>query len=180
MLNPYFTNPLKFSVSSSFFFSYLFSPLLSGSAKMNSKFRKGSNLVDHKQSSVAVGLKILIQVSQGNKSNIIVKSSLRLSQPNPEFSCFLKTCHLCNKGLSLEKEVYMYRGDLGFCSIQCRNRQIVIDEMRDLEASTKQMLASYRRGQNRCSSNTKSRLSVLEDVHLQQDRIPQHRNIFAL
>ncbi|CAB4272201.1 unnamed protein product [Prunus armeniaca] len=122
---------------------------------MNSKFRKGSNLVDHKQSSVAVGLKILIQVSQGNKSNIIVKSSLRLSQPNPEFSCFLKTCHLCNKGLSLEKEVYMYRGDLGFCSIQCRNRQIVIDEMRDLEASTKQMLASYRRGQNRCSSNTR-------------------------
>lgn len=109
MLSPYFTNPLKFSVSSSFFFSYLFSPLLSGSAKMISKFRKASNLVDHKQNSVAVGLKILIQISQGNKSNIIVKSSLRLSQPTPEFSCFLKTCHLCNKGLSLEKEVYMYR-----------------------------------------------------------------------
>ncbi|BFG24077.1 hypothetical protein CerSpe_103520 [Prunus speciosa] len=180
MFSPYFTTLLLSFLFLLLSSSLISSLLLSGSTKMISKFRKASNLVDHKQSSVAVGLKILIQISQGNKSNIIVKSSLRLSQPTPEFSCFLKTCHLCNKGLSLEKEVYMYRGDLGFCSIQCRNRQIVIDEMRDLEASTKQMLASYRRGQNRCSSNTKSRLSVLEDVHLQQDRIPQHRNIFAL
>lgn len=108
MLSPYFTTLLSFLfllLSS----SLISSLLLSGSTKMISKFRKASNLVDHKQSSVAVGLKILIQISQGNKSNIIVKSSLRLSQPTPEFSCFLKTCHLCNKGLSLEKEVYMYR-----------------------------------------------------------------------
>lgn len=64
------------------------------------------------------------------------------------------------------------RGDIGFCSIVCRDRQIVMDEMRDLEGSTKKMLAAYRR--RSCTSK------VLEDVHLQHDRKPSRRTIFAL
>ncbi|KAB2613140.1 hypothetical protein D8674_035456 [Pyrus ussuriensis x Pyrus communis] len=176
---------------------------------MVSKLKRPCNLIEpaaHKlgigdktshSSSVAVGLGILVQISQRNKSNIIEKSALRLSQSTTcssleKFSCFLKTCHLCNKGLSLDEEVYMYRGDLGFCSIECRNRQIVIDDRRELEASTKQMLKSYRRDLYRCntpkSSNTNTsrrgaashNTNVFEDVHLQQEKTTHHRKIFAL
>ncbi|XP_050383888.1 FCS-Like Zinc finger 17-like [Argentina anserina] len=138
-------------------------------------------------SMAAVGLGLLLtQMSQGKKSsNIVVKPALRLrikptvikvagcvSRPDQQHSCFLKACHLCNKGLSLDKEVYMYRGDIGFCSIVCRDRQIVLDELRDLEASTKKVLAAYRR--RTCTSK------VLDDVHLQQERIPSRRTLFAL
>ncbi|PIA43244.1 hypothetical protein AQUCO_02000581v1 [Aquilegia coerulea] len=41
-------------------------------------------------------------------------------------------------------DVYMYRGDQGFCSVECRCRQIYMDEMKELEESTKAMLASSR------------------------------------
>lgn len=63
-----------------------------------------------KKSSMAVGLRILVQISNG-KSNIVVKSALRpRHHPTTTYeNCFLKTCNLCNMGLSLDKEVYMYR-----------------------------------------------------------------------
>lgn len=95
---------------------------------MRRHFRFIKNLVDKQsmndktKSSVAVvGLGLLLtQISQGKKSsNIVVKSGLRLrsrttitgrgSRLGQQHSCFLKACHLCNKGLSLDKEVYMYR-----------------------------------------------------------------------
>ncbi|KAL6140597.1 hypothetical protein ACLB2K_058896 [Fragaria x ananassa] len=161
---------------------------------MRRPFKLIRNLVDKQSmndktrstSMAAVGLGLLLtQISQGNmnSSNIVVKPALRLrikptvtagcsSRRDQQHSCYLKACHLCNKVLSLDKEVYMYRGDIGFCSIVCRDRQIVMDEMRDLEASTKKMLAAYRR--RSCTNK------VLEDVHLQYDRIPSRRTIFAL
>ncbi|XP_062025641.1 FCS-Like Zinc finger 17-like [Rosa rugosa] len=159
---------------------------------MRRPFKLIKNLVDKqsmndktKSSMAAVGLGLLLtQISQGKKSsNIVVKPALRLrikpavtdgysSLRDQQHSCFLKACHLCNKGLSLDKEVYMYRGDIGFCSIVCRDRQIAFDEIRELEASTKKMLAAYRR--RSCRSK------VLEDVHQQQKRIPSQRTIFAL
>ena len=70
-----------------------------------------------KRSSLAqVGLRIVFQISsQEHPNNVVVKSALRRATRMAskssaiENSCFLKTCHLCNKGLSLDKEVYMYR-----------------------------------------------------------------------
>ena len=52
------------------------------------------------------------------------------------------------------------RGDQGFCSIECRNRQIVLDEMKELEASTKNMVASYRR----CNSGRRETQILLEEI----------------
>ncbi|XP_022724523.1 uncharacterized protein LOC111281152 [Durio zibethinus] len=100
-----------------------------------------------KTSSSVVGLRILTQISQGKPdvAVVVVKPDLKISFPTSRKhyhghsgrlpasqSCFLKSCHLCHKNLSLDKEVYMYRGDQGFCSIECRDRQIVLDEMREL------------------------------------------------
>ncbi|XP_030486749.2 FCS-Like Zinc finger 17 [Cannabis sativa] len=138
--------------------------------KLGQKENHKSNNTTHnyKKLSNAVGLRILVQISSSSsqqtsqESNyVIVKSSLRLSNQTPPppppknlilDSCFLKTCHLCNKGLSLDKEVYMYRGDQGFCSIECRDRQIYLDDIKELEASTKKIVSSYR-SNNSCTAN---------------------------
>ncbi|KAF8081842.1 hypothetical protein N665_0862s0006 [Sinapis alba] len=96
---------------------------------------------------VSVGLQLVTTDSKEKVNNIVIKSSLRPTRSNPNISelCFLKTCHLCLKQLCQDKDVYMYRGDLGFCSRECRESQILMDEKKELEASTKLMLASYRR-----------------------------------
>ncbi|KAL5579665.1 hypothetical protein UlMin_012107 [Ulmus minor] len=133
--------------------------------KLEEKAYKDSH--GSRERSVAEGLQIAVQLSsQGlSKSNIVVKSGLKLNQPKTRSSsidsCFLKTCNLCNKRLSLDKEVYMYRGDQGFCSVECRERHIFVEEMRELEASTKQMVASYRK---QCKSSRDETGLLLEDL----------------
>ncbi|XP_019430225.1 PREDICTED: uncharacterized protein LOC109337656 [Lupinus angustifolius] len=119
-----------------------------------------------------VGLRLLTQITSSktkSNSNILVKSALRLKanqNTSLEFFCFLKTCSLCNKQLSPDKDIYMYRGDEGFCSVECRNKQIVLDEMRELESSTTHMVASYNRqyGNDGCKE---TRL-ILEDLRMQR------------
>lgn len=70
-------------------------------------------------SGLAIGLRIvLIQRSQTCQSNVVVKSTLKLSQPTSKRltlqptsleSCFLKSCHLCKRKLRPDKDIYMYR-----------------------------------------------------------------------
>ncbi|KAJ8430785.1 hypothetical protein Cgig2_023279 [Carnegiea gigantea] len=45
-------------------------------------------------------------------------------------SYFLSFCHLCRKTLH-GKDIYMYRGEKAFCSAECRQTQIVIDERKE-------------------------------------------------
>ncbi|KAK3410654.1 hypothetical protein EUGRSUZ_J02600 [Eucalyptus grandis] len=110
-----------------------------------------------------VGLRIILAqiISKTNQSNrILVKPSLISTQigksssalPLPpsntarccicDTDCFLKSCHLCQKRLSPHKDIYMYRGDEGFCSVECRERQIVIDEMTEMEMMARASSAS--------------------------------------
>lgn len=44
---------------------------------------------------------------------------------------FLQACFLCKRRLVPGKDIYMYMGDSAFCSIECRNQQILIDENKD-------------------------------------------------
>lgn len=41
---------------------------------------------------------------------------------------FLSACYLCKRHLSPGKDIYMYRGDRAFCSVECRCQQILMDE----------------------------------------------------
>ncbi|KAK2970009.1 hypothetical protein RJ640_008349 [Escallonia rubra] len=138
------------------------------------------------EGSMAVGLRILVQISHED-SNIVVKSRKirKLSKPMFKFggtpsssrgSCFLKSCYLCNKRLCPDKDVYMYRGDQGFCSVECRTRQIYLDEIRELEASTKKVLESYRQRRNggRCET------SVLLEEHRHRHEPLSHRKDRAI
>lgn len=46
----------------------------------------------------------------------------------PGAADFLQTCFLCKRCLGPDTDIYMYRGDAAFCSVECRHEQIVIDE----------------------------------------------------
>ncbi|KAK4425875.1 FCS-Like Zinc finger 15 [Sesamum alatum] len=41
---------------------------------------------------------------------------------------FLECCFLCKQKLLPGKDTYMYKGDKAFCSVECRCRQIFMDE----------------------------------------------------
>lgn len=41
---------------------------------------------------------------------------------------FLDSCHLCKKPIAGGRDIYMYRGDTPFCSEECRQEQIEMDE----------------------------------------------------
>nr|GMD79738.1 FCS-Like Zinc finger 2-like [Ipomoea batatas] len=72
--------------------------------------------------------------------------------PHPHF---LDSCFLCRKPLG-NRDIFMYRGDTPFCSEECRQEQIEMDEAKEkrwnLSASMK--AASLRnKDQNRTSSS---------------------------
>ncbi|GJZ72659.1 cyclin-dependent kinase 1, partial [Tanacetum coccineum] len=61
---------------------------------------------------------------------------------------FLSTCHECNKQLH-GKDIYMYRGEKAFCSIECRSMEIA--QMEKEESLKKKMM---KRNKHDCGSST--------------------------
>ncbi|XP_031258660.1 FCS-Like Zinc finger 5-like [Pistacia vera] len=48
-----------------------------------------------------------------------------------ETSHFLRTCGLCNRRLAPGRDIYMYRGDTAFCSLECREKKMKQDERKE-------------------------------------------------
>ncbi|KAI5057247.1 hypothetical protein GOP47_0027262 [Adiantum capillus-veneris] len=48
--------------------------------------------------------------------------------------CFT-SCSLCRRPLIPTKDIYMYRDDQAFCTMQCRQHQILIDEQKEKACS---------------------------------------------
>ncbi|CAK9328163.1 unnamed protein product [Citrullus colocynthis] len=67
---------------------------------------------------------------------------------------FLRSCHLCGKNLE-GKDIYMYRGEMAFCSSECRSSQIMKDEKKE-----------------RCGSEARSGTETVSDS-------PYNRGIFS-
>ncbi|XP_043716702.1 FCS-Like Zinc finger 3-like [Telopea speciosissima] len=44
---------------------------------------------------------------------------------------FLEACYLCKKPLRDNRDIFMYRGDTPFCSEECRQDQIEMDEAKE-------------------------------------------------
>ncbi|XP_021755199.1 uncharacterized protein LOC110720471 [Chenopodium quinoa] len=44
---------------------------------------------------------------------------------------FLDSCFFCNKQLKPNHDIFMYRGNTPFCSDECRQEQIEIDESKE-------------------------------------------------
>ncbi|KQK01885.1 uncharacterized protein LOC100845407 [Brachypodium distachyon] len=50
-------------------------------------------------------------------------------------AAFLMACGLCSKDLGPGKDTYIYRGEVAFCSHECRERQIEKDELMEQNCS---------------------------------------------
>ncbi|KAG6390771.1 hypothetical protein SASPL_148516 [Salvia splendens] len=107
------------------------------------------------------GLRILTKLEISN-SNVVVKpisllkSKSKSISKSKSYDCYLKVCNLCIKPLDFDKDIYMYKGDLGFCSVECRERQIYMDETREMEANTQRIVSAFRRG--RCDTTRRRHL----------------------
>uniref|UniRef100_A0A2P2JBJ8 Senescence-associated family protein n=1 Tax=Rhizophora mucronata TaxID=61149 RepID=A0A2P2JBJ8_RHIMU len=55
---------------------------------------------------------------------------------------FLEACFLCRKPLGYNSDIFMYRGNTPFCSKECRQEQIDMDE--SVEKSLKMSSSSSR------------------------------------
>lgn len=64
----------------------------------------------------------------------VVYSNVLASTPLPAID-FLDACYLCKRSLGPGLDIYMYRGDRAFCSVDCRLKQMAMDEQREKNAS---------------------------------------------
>ncbi|KAK7328748.1 hypothetical protein VNO77_22867 [Canavalia gladiata] len=69
-------------------------------------------------------------INLGFVTRIPPAQTLVEAEPSFPTSDFLSSCHLCKKNLH-GKDIYMYRGEKGFCSSECRSRQIMMDERKE-------------------------------------------------
>uniref|UniRef100_A0ACD5YG18 Uncharacterized protein n=1 Tax=Avena sativa TaxID=4498 RepID=A0ACD5YG18_AVESA len=94
---------------------------------------------------VVVGLQILVQQHRHHPQpcHVVLKQMVSWPPARHRRPCSSsRACFLCKRELSPDKDVYMYRGDQGFCSEECRWQQILSDEAREHEA----MVMKDRRG----------------------------------
>ncbi|PWZ26893.1 hypothetical protein Zm00014a_002970 [Zea mays] len=48
-----------------------------------------------------------------------------------ETAAFLRACGLCNRRLGPGRDTFVYRGDTAFCSLECRQQHITIEEWKE-------------------------------------------------
>ncbi|AES94377.1 putative Zf-FLZ domain-containing protein [Medicago truncatula] len=68
---------------------------------------------------------------------------------------FLQSCFLCKKALG-NKDIFMYRGDTPFCSEECRQEQIEIDEAKEKNMNIASSMALRKKEQRKSSSPNKA------------------------
>ena len=69
---------------------------------------------------------------------------------------FLEACFLCKKTLGNNKDIFMYRGDTPFCSEECRQEQIEIDEAKEKNRNISSSIALRKKEQRKSSSPNKA------------------------
>ncbi|KAL3833032.1 hypothetical protein ACJIZ3_007768 [Penstemon smallii] len=69
---------------------------------------------------------------------------------------FLDSCFLCHKQISQNSDIYMYRGNTPFCSQECRQEQIEMDESNEKRLK----LSSKRSNQLRQSKESDTNKAV--------------------
>ncbi|CAL0331730.1 unnamed protein product [Lupinus luteus] len=69
---------------------------------------------------------------------------------------FLQACFLCKKPLGNNRDIFMYRGDTPFCSDDCRQEQIEMDEAKEKNKNLSSMKALRKKEQNKSASPNKT------------------------
>ncbi|KAJ4951631.1 hypothetical protein NE237_028463 [Protea cynaroides] len=65
---------------------------------------------------------------------------------------FLESCFLCKRPLGDNRDIFMYRGDTPFCSEECRQEQIEIDEAQEKNWNLSASMKALRKDQKKSSS----------------------------
>ncbi|KAE8661855.1 poly(U)-specific endoribonuclease-B-like [Hibiscus syriacus] len=66
---------------------------------------------------------------------------------------FLDACFLCNKPLGGNRDIFMYRGDTPFCSEDCRQEQIDMDEAKEKNKNLSSSMKAMRMKDQRKSTS---------------------------
>lgn len=84
--------------------------------------------------------------------NLSVSSprSARFEDHQPHF---LAACFLCKKPLGDNRDIFMYRGDTPFCSEECRQEQIEIDEAKEKNRNLSSSMKALRNKEHRKSTS---------------------------
>jgi hypothetical protein len=69
-----------------------------------------------------------------------------------ETASFLKACGLCKRRLAPGRDIFMYRGEIAFCSMECRQQQINQDELRE-KCALKSMSQTANSGADQSSNS---------------------------
>ncbi|MBA0858309.1 hypothetical protein Goshw_024128 [Gossypium schwendimanii] len=89
-----------------------------------------------------VGLSVVLENQWINDNDMIInekspqvinKATMFCSSSSSPLPAFLGQCFLCKRRLLPGKDIYMYKGDKGFCSVECRCKQIFMDEEESLK-----------------------------------------------
>ncbi|KAJ7965676.1 Protein of unknown function (DUF581) [Quillaja saponaria] len=70
-------------------------------------------------------------LDQWLSATVSPRNQRRSSANFSESAHFLRSCFLCNRRLVPGRDIYMYRGDSAFCSLECRQQQMSQDERKD-------------------------------------------------
>ncbi|KAG6575920.1 Protein MARD1, partial [Cucurbita argyrosperma subsp. sororia] len=63
--------------------------------------------------------------------NFVVKSFVDYDSHKKKNNEFLSFCFTCNNTLHLTNDIYIYRGEKAFCSQECRNQEMLLDEQQE-------------------------------------------------
>ncbi|GMJ00445.1 hypothetical protein like AT4G17670 [Hibiscus trionum] len=66
---------------------------------------------------------------------------------------FLDSCFLCKTPLGVDRDIFMYRGDTPFCSEECRQEQIDIDEAKEKKKQLSSSMKAMRKKEQRKSTS---------------------------
>ncbi|KAM2022257.1 hypothetical protein ACFX16_044181 [Malus domestica] len=77
------------------------------------------------------GLDQRLMMKLPSPSSASPRNHRRSSADFGETAHFLKACGLCKRRLIPGRDIYMYRGDTAFCSLECRQQQMNLDERKD-------------------------------------------------
>ncbi|KAK6130640.1 hypothetical protein DH2020_035615 [Rehmannia glutinosa] len=69
------------------------------------------------------------------------KPQRRNSADLVQIANFLRVCSLCKRRLIPGRDIYMYRGDSAFCSLECRQQKMTQDERKENCSSASKMEA---------------------------------------
>jgi zinc-finger of the FCS-type, C2-C2 len=59
---------------------------------------------------------------------------------------YLDSCSLCKRPLTKNRDIFMYRGDTPFCTEECRQEQMEIDQQKEFRRNGAKITSSGKKG----------------------------------